>query len=69
MRFAVPPDARPPGWFDDVATVVEFLRILGTETGRDFILGASFEGRHGEDLFDVGAGHVDLEEMRMHLGG
>jgi hypothetical protein len=69
LRFEAPPEARPAGWFDDVAAIVAFLRALSVETGREFVVGASFEGSRPEDLFYVDPGPVDLERMRMHLGG
>jgi hypothetical protein len=69
LRFDAPPEARPGGWFEDVAAIVALLRTLSAETGREFVVGASFEDSHSEDLFDVNAGPVDIEQMRMHLGG
>jgi hypothetical protein len=64
LRLAAPPEARPADWFEDVAAVVAFLRKLSEETGRAFVLGASFEGSRPEDLFDVDARPVDLEQER-----
>ena len=69
LRFVAPPEARPAGWFEDVAAIVAFLRTLSAETGRSFVLGASFEGSRPEDLFHVDARPVDLAGMRAHLGG
>ena len=60
---------RPANWFDDVTAVLSLAQLLSVETKRSFVLGASFEDATAEDLIFVGEGPVDIEELRVRLGG
>lgn len=57
---------RSPGWFAGVESLVETLRQLASETGREFALFLCFrsEGWRQEHLAFVGPGPVDLPWLR-----
>lgn len=49
--------------------MLSLAQLLSVQTKRSFVLGASFEDATAEDLMFVGEGPVDIEQLRVRLGG
>jgi len=63
------PDEEPPGWFSDVEDIARFLVELRARIGRGFVIGIGDESRGiAEDLYDIGEGGLDLEQLRRIIG-
>jgi len=63
------PDDEPPGWFSDIESIAQFLAVLRTISGRDFVIGICDNQRgYSEDLFFINSTEPDLSALRKIIG-